>query len=172
MLNHMNIVCRAHRITALPYNMILTKIFQHFEISFHDEVFINPKLIDTINIHILKLMKIIKKWQWVAKTKGFDAESGPSTLPFERGDAMDEDDDDEDDAPPPSHPSDLPSSHMPSSFTSGFSFTKDHYNLLNGQIDSLTSTVDGLHNTVGSLQQSIDSLTLLLQQVLASQQVL
>ncbi|KAL2505902.1 hypothetical protein Adt_21523 [Abeliophyllum distichum] len=104
----------------------------------------------------------------MAKTKGFDAESRPSTLPFEGGKAMDEDNDDEEDAPFRCHLSDVPSSHMPSSFTSSFSFTEDHYNFLNGRIDSLTSTVDGLQNTVGGLQQSVEDLTSLLQQVLVS----
>ncbi|KAL2518140.1 Uncharacterized protein Adt_14387 [Abeliophyllum distichum] len=94
--------------------------------------------------------------QWVAKTKGFDAESGPSTLLFEGGEAMDEDDD-EDDTPLLPHPSDIPSSHMPSSSTSCSSFTEDHYNLLNDWIDSLTTMVDGL-------QQSVNGLTSLLQQ--------
>ncbi|KAL2517815.1 Uncharacterized protein Adt_14062 [Abeliophyllum distichum] len=116
-------------------------------------------------------MKIVKEnGQWVAKTKGFDAESRPSTLPFERCEVIDEDDVDEEDAPYLSYPSDVPSSHMLSSFTSSFSFTEDHYNLLNGQIDTLTSTVDDLQNTVEGLQQSVDDLTLLLQQVLALQQ--
>ncbi|KAL2471100.1 Uncharacterized protein Adt_39236 [Abeliophyllum distichum] len=85
--------------------------------------------------------------QWEAKTKGFDAKLGPSTLPFEGGKKMDEGDDDED-APPPSHP--RPSSHRPSS-TSGFFFTKDHYNLLNGQIDSLTTTGYNLHHSINGL---------------------
>ncbi|KAL2498170.1 hypothetical protein Adt_23720 [Abeliophyllum distichum] len=85
---------------------------------------------------------------------------------------MDEDDLDEEDAHLPSHPSDVLSSHMSSASTSGFSFTEDHYNLLNGRIDSLTSIVDGLQNTVEGLQQSVDGLTMLLHQVLASQQSL
>ncbi|KAL2542186.1 hypothetical protein Adt_03164 [Abeliophyllum distichum] len=106
--------------------------------------------------------------QWVAKIKGFDVESVPSTLPFERGEAMDEDDHDEEDAPTSSHPSDLRSSHIPSSF----SFSEDHYNFLNGRIDLLTSTVNGLQHTVDGLQQSVDGLTSLHQQVLASQQAL
>ncbi|KAL2527350.1 Uncharacterized protein Adt_12404 [Abeliophyllum distichum] len=89
-----------------------------------------------------------KKVQWMANTKGFDTESGPSTLPFEGSEAMDEDDDDEEDVPPLSHPSDVLSSHIPSSSASNFSFTKHHYNLLNVRIDSLTSTVDDLQNTV------------------------
>ncbi|KAL2541620.1 Uncharacterized protein Adt_02598 [Abeliophyllum distichum] len=102
MLNHMNIICCAHRITALPYGMILTKIFRHFEISFRDEIIINPKPTNTINNHSSGCMKILKEdGQCVMKTKDFDTESGPSTLPFEDGEAMDEDDDDEDDALPP-----------------------------------------------------------------------
>ncbi|KAL2517718.1 hypothetical protein Adt_13965 [Abeliophyllum distichum] len=123
--------------------------------------------------------------QWVAKTKGFDAESGPSTLPFEGGEKMDKDGDEED-TPLPSHPRERASSHMPSSSTSDFSFTEDHYNLLNGRIDSLTTTVDdlqhtmdGLQNTAASLQHSVEGLhhsinglTSLLQQVLASQQAI
>ncbi|KAL2466045.1 Uncharacterized protein Adt_41896 [Abeliophyllum distichum] len=126
--------------------MILTKIFHHFEIYFRDEVVINPKPTDTINIHILKHMKIVKEdGQWVVKTKGFDTESEPSTLPFEDGEEMDEADDEEN-ASPQSHPRDIPSSLVPSSFISSFSFTKDHYNILNGRIDSLTSTVESLQS--------------------------
>ncbi|KAL2526804.1 Uncharacterized protein Adt_11858 [Abeliophyllum distichum] len=109
-------------------------------------------------------MKIVKEnVQWVAKTKVFDAESRPSMLPFEGGEAMDEDDDDDDDEDAPIHSSYyIPSSHMSSFSTSGFSFTGDHNNLLNGRIDSLTSTVDSLQNTVGGLQQLVDGLTSLL----------
>ncbi|KAL2491458.1 hypothetical protein Adt_27086 [Abeliophyllum distichum] len=95
--------------------------------------------------------------------------SGPSTLLFEDGEEMDKGNDDED-AHLPSHP--RPSSNRPSSSTSGFSFTEDHYNVLNGRINSLTTTVEGLQHTVGYLQQSVDSMTLLLQQVLASHQAL
>ncbi|KAL2512657.1 Uncharacterized protein Adt_18257 [Abeliophyllum distichum] len=140
----MNAVHRGHRPMAIPYGMILTKIFQHFEIFFHDEVALNPKSTDTINIHTLKCMKIFKEdGQWVAKSKGFDDESGPSTFPFEGGEKIDEDED-----------TSLPRlrSHRPSSSYSGFTFTEDHYNLLNGRIDSLTSTVEGLHHTMGNLQ--------------------
>ncbi|KAL2497570.1 Uncharacterized protein Adt_23120 [Abeliophyllum distichum] len=101
-------------------------------------------------------MKIIKKnGQWVAQSKGFDDESGPSTLPFEGGEEMDEDEDE----PPP-----RPHSQRPSSSTLGF--TDDHFNLLNGRIDSLTSSVEGLHHTtedlrhtMGTLQQSVDGMT-------------
>ncbi|KAL2461749.1 Uncharacterized protein Adt_45169 [Abeliophyllum distichum] len=103
----------------------------------------------------------------VAKSKGFDDESGPSTLPFE-----DEDLHDDEDAPPLSPP--RPRSHRPSSSTSGFN--EDHFNLLNGRIDSLASTVDGLQHvvsdlqntaanlqtTVGGLQTSVDGITFLL----------
>ncbi|KAL2531669.1 Uncharacterized protein Adt_05020 [Abeliophyllum distichum] len=104
-------------------------------------------------------MKIFKEdGQWVAKSKGFDDESGPSTLPFEGGEEMDEDEDE----PPP-----RPRSQRPSSSTSDF--TEDHFNLLNGRIDSLTSSVDGLHHTanelrltMGTLQQSVDGMTSLL----------
>ncbi|KAL2531825.1 Uncharacterized protein Adt_05176 [Abeliophyllum distichum] len=160
MLNHMNTVHRGHQPMALPYGMILTKIFQHFELSLHDEVFLSPKPTDTINICTLRCMKIIKEnGQWVAKSKGFDDESGPSTLPFEGGEDMDDDDDD----PPP-----RPRSQRPSSSTS--SFIDDHFNLLNGRIDSLTSSVEGLHHTaddlrhtMGTLQQSMDRMTSLLQ---------
>ncbi|KAL2518349.1 hypothetical protein Adt_14596 [Abeliophyllum distichum] len=56
----------------------------------------------------------------------------------------------------------------PSSST--FSFTEDHFNLLNGRIDLLTSSVEGLHQTaedlrltMGTLQQSVDRMTSLLQ---------
>ncbi|KAL2541940.1 hypothetical protein Adt_02918 [Abeliophyllum distichum] len=90
------------------------------------------------------------------ENKRFDAESELSTLPFEDSEEIDEADEEEDDSSL-SRPRDIPSSQMSSS-SSGFSFTEDHYNLLNGQIDFLTSTVEGL--------QSI------LQQVLVAQQAL
>ncbi|KAL2490883.1 hypothetical protein Adt_26511 [Abeliophyllum distichum] len=78
----------------------------------------------------------------------------------------------DEDAPPPSLP--RPRSHRLSSSTSGF--TEDHFNLLNGRIDSLASTVDGLQHvvsdlqnteaniqtTVGRLQSSVDGITSLL----------
>ncbi|KAL2493337.1 Uncharacterized protein Adt_28965 [Abeliophyllum distichum] len=152
----MNTIHRTHRVTALPYSMILTKIFRYLEISFHDEVALNPKPTDTINILTLKSMKIIKEdGQWIAKTKEFDAESRSSTLPFEGGEDMDKDNDEED-VPSTSHP--RLSLHRPSSSTSGFTFIEDHYNFLNGRIDSLISTVEGLQSMI--------------QQVLASQQVI
>ncbi|KAL2527298.1 Uncharacterized protein Adt_12352 [Abeliophyllum distichum] len=145
MLNNMNTVHSGHRPMALPYGMILTKIFQQFEVSFYDEVVLNPKL-------TLKRMRIFEEdGQWVANTKEFDDESGPSTLSFDCGKEMVEDED----APQP-----RPRSHRSSSSTSGFSFTKDHYNL---RIDSLTSTVEGLFHTVENLQQSINDMTSLLQ---------
>ncbi|KAL2498122.1 Uncharacterized protein Adt_23672 [Abeliophyllum distichum] len=130
--------------------MILTKVFEHFGISVHDSVVLLPTATDTINISTLKGMKILKDdGQWVAKSKGFDDESGPSTLPFEGGEEMDEDEDE----PPP-----RPRSNRPTSSTSDFTFTDDHYNLLNGRIDSLASTVESVQS--------------LLHQVIASQQVL
>ncbi|KAL2517230.1 Uncharacterized protein Adt_13477 [Abeliophyllum distichum] len=105
-------------------------------------------------------MKIIKKdGQWVAQSKGFDDESGSSTLLLEGGEEIDEDEDE---------PSPRPSSQGSSSSTS--SFTKDHFNLLNGRIDSLTSLVEGLHHTaedlrhtMGTLRQSLDRMISLLQ---------
>ncbi|KAL2513126.1 Uncharacterized protein Adt_18726 [Abeliophyllum distichum] len=164
----MNSVLSGTRPKALPYGMILTKNFQHFEISFRDSVAVLPKATDTINVLILKRMKIFKEnGQWVAKSKGFDHESGPSTLPFEG-----EDTHDEEDALSPSPP--RPRSHQSSSSTS--SFNEDHFNLLNGRIDSLASTVDDLQHavsylqytaaniqtTVGGLQTSVDGITSLL----------
>ncbi|KAL2470950.1 Uncharacterized protein Adt_39086 [Abeliophyllum distichum] len=65
----------------------------HREISFRDSVAVLPKATDTINILTLKWMKIFKEnGQWVAKSKGFDDESGPSTLPFECEDIHDNED--------------------------------------------------------------------------------
>ncbi|KAL2492969.1 Uncharacterized protein Adt_28597 [Abeliophyllum distichum] len=152
----MNTVHRGHRPMALPYGMILTKIFQHHQISFRDEVVFSAKPTDTIDIRTLRRMKIIKQdGQWVAQSKGFDDDSGPSTLPFESGEDMDED------VPPPSPP--RPRSHRPSSSTSDVN--EDQFNLLNGRIDSLTSTVDGmqlavndLHNTTTTIQATVDGI--------------
>ncbi|KAL2497944.1 Uncharacterized protein Adt_23494 [Abeliophyllum distichum] len=103
-------------------------------------------------------MKIFKEdGKWVAKSKGFDNESGPSTLPFE-GEEIDVDEDE----PPP-----RPQAQRPSSSSS--SFTEYHFNLLNSRIDSLTSSAKGLHNmvddlrcTMGTLQHSVDGMTSLL----------
>ncbi|KAL2486692.1 Uncharacterized protein Adt_31448 [Abeliophyllum distichum] len=121
MIQHMSCVLSGTRAKALPYDMILTKIFQHFEVSIRDSVALLPKATDTINTLTLKQIKIFKEdGQWVAKTKGFDDESGPSTLPF-KGEELDVDEDE----PPP-----RPRSHQPSSSTSGFN--EDHFNLLNG----------------------------------------
>ncbi|KAL2532798.1 Uncharacterized protein Adt_06149 [Abeliophyllum distichum] len=154
MLNHIDTILSDTRTKALPYGMILTKIFQQFKVSFRDEIALLPKSTDTINTLTLRRMKIFKDdGQWVAKSKGFDNESGPSTLPFEGGEEMDEGNDDED-APPPSQP--RPQSHRPSSSTSGFN--EDNYNLLNGRIDSLTSTVDGLKHAVSDLQNTVASI--------------
>ncbi|KAL2457707.1 Uncharacterized protein Adt_46257 [Abeliophyllum distichum] len=123
MLHRMDSVLSGTRTKALPYRMILTKKFQHFEVSFRDLVALLSNATYTINTLTLKYMKIIKKdGQWVAQSKVFDDESGPSTLPFEDGDEMDEDEDE----PPP-----RPRSNRPSSSTSSFTFTEDHYNMLN-----------------------------------------
>ncbi|KAL2475329.1 Uncharacterized protein Adt_36065 [Abeliophyllum distichum] len=98
MIQHMNSVLSGSRPKALPYGMILTKVFDHFGVSVLNTTALIPKATDTINILTLKRMKIFKEnGQWVAKSKGFDDESGPSTLPFE-GEDMDADED----APPPS----------------------------------------------------------------------
>ncbi|KAL2461977.1 Uncharacterized protein Adt_45397 [Abeliophyllum distichum] len=100
MIQHMNSVLSGTRAKALPYGMILTKIFQHSNVSFCDSVVLLPKVTDTMNTLTLKRMKIFKEdGQWVAKSKGFDDESGPSTLPFELGEETDKDEDD-----PPSRP--------------------------------------------------------------------
>lgn len=54
---------------------------------------------DTITIQAFKLMKIVKEnAQWEAQTKGFDADSGLLTLPFER-DEEEGGDDHNDDVP-------------------------------------------------------------------------
>ncbi|KAL2519060.1 Uncharacterized protein Adt_15307 [Abeliophyllum distichum] len=163
MIQHMTSVLSGTRPKMLPYEMILTKHFQHFEISFRDSVAVLPKATNFINVLTLKRMKIFKEnRQWMAKSKGFDDESGPSTLPFEGEDLHDDED-----APPPSPP-------LPSSST--FDFNKDHFNLLNGRIDSLVSTVDGLQHassdlqntaatiqtTLGRLQTSVNGITSLL----------
>ncbi|KAL2480372.1 Uncharacterized protein Adt_33338 [Abeliophyllum distichum] len=98
MIQHMNSVLSGSRSKALPYGMILTKVFEHFGVSVLNTTALVPKATDTINTLTLKRMKIFKEnGQWVAKSKGFDDESGPSTLPFE-GEDMDADED----APPPS----------------------------------------------------------------------
>ncbi|KAL2542470.1 Uncharacterized protein Adt_03448 [Abeliophyllum distichum] len=125
-----------------------------------DKISISKKSTDTINLSTIKRMKIIKEQgQWMAKTKEFDTESGPSTLPFEGDEVVGDNGQDEEDVPLRSPPQDIPrSSFPPSSFS--FTFSEDHYNLLNGWIDFLTSIVD-------SLQHSMDGLTSLLQQVLA-----
>ncbi|KAL2526934.1 Uncharacterized protein Adt_11988 [Abeliophyllum distichum] len=105
-------------------------------------------------------MKIVKEnRQCVAKSEGFDDESGPYTSPFESGEEMDEEEDE---------PSPRPRSQRSLSSTSGF--TEDHFNLLNGHINSLTSLMEGLHHTaeglrytMGTLQQSVVDMTTLLQ---------
>ncbi|KAL2504900.1 Uncharacterized protein Adt_20521 [Abeliophyllum distichum] len=155
MLNHMDSVLRSTNPKALPYGMILAKIFQHFKVSFRNAITLLPKSTDTINALALKRMKFFKEdGQWVTKSKGFDDESRHSTLPFEGGEEMDENKDD---------PLSRLRSHRPSSSTSGFTFTEDHFNLLNGRIDLLISTMEGLHHTaeglhhtMGTLQQLVD----------------
>ncbi|KAL2542854.1 hypothetical protein Adt_03832 [Abeliophyllum distichum] len=136
--------------------------FSSGTVSFHDSVTLPPKATDTINTTTLKCMKIIEKdEQWVAQSKGFDDELGPSTLSFEGGEEMDEAEDEDEPLP-------KPRSQRPSSSTSYF--TEHHFNLLNGRIDSLTSSIEGLHHaaedlrhTIGTLQQSMDGMTSLLQ---------
>ncbi|KAL2491723.1 Uncharacterized protein Adt_27351 [Abeliophyllum distichum] len=130
-----------------------------------DDVSISQKPTDIINLSTLKGMKIVKEpRKWVAKTKEFDTESGPSTLPLERDEAMEVDGQDEKDAPFRSPPHDIPRSSITSTSFS-FNFSEDYYNLLNAWIDSYTFTVD-------DLQYSLDGLSSLLQQVLVSQQTL
>ncbi|KAL2486800.1 Uncharacterized protein Adt_31556 [Abeliophyllum distichum] len=60
MIQHMSYVLSGTRAKALPYGMIFTKIFQHFDVSFRDSVALLLKAIDTINILTLKRMKIVK----------------------------------------------------------------------------------------------------------------
>ncbi|KAL2498236.1 hypothetical protein Adt_23786 [Abeliophyllum distichum] len=69
MILHMNSVLSGTIPKALPYGMILTKVFEHFDDSVHDSVALLPKATDTINISTLKRMKIFKEdGQWVAKS--------------------------------------------------------------------------------------------------------
>lgn len=78
--------------------------------------------------------------QWVAGTKGFKTESSLLTLPFEgyENEIADDHNDDRPLVPCPAH--DIQGSS--SSPTDRFTFTEDHYKLLNGRIDSLTSFVE------------------------------
>ncbi|KAL2497326.1 hypothetical protein Adt_22876 [Abeliophyllum distichum] len=72
------IVLSSTRPKALPYGMILTKVFEHFGVSVHDSVALLPKATDTINTLTLKRMKIFKKdGQWVAKSKGLTISRDP-----------------------------------------------------------------------------------------------
>ncbi|KAL2526153.1 Uncharacterized protein Adt_11207 [Abeliophyllum distichum] len=71
MIQHMTSVLSGIRPKVLPYRMILTRIFQHFEISFRDPVAVLPKATDTINILTLKRMKIFKK-----KDNGWQSQKG------------------------------------------------------------------------------------------------
>ncbi|KAL2486962.1 Uncharacterized protein Adt_31718 [Abeliophyllum distichum] len=54
MIQHMSCVLSGTRAKTLPYGMILTKIFQHFDISFRNLVVLLSKATDTINILTLK----------------------------------------------------------------------------------------------------------------------
>ncbi|KAL2526078.1 Uncharacterized protein Adt_11132 [Abeliophyllum distichum] len=67
MIQLMTSILSGTRPEALPYGMILTKIFQHFEISFRNSIAVLPKATDSINVLTLKRMKIFKKtdngWQ-------------------------------------------------------------------------------------------------------------
>ncbi|KAL2512928.1 Uncharacterized protein Adt_18528 [Abeliophyllum distichum] len=110
-------------------------------------------------LHNIIFHNIVPRKGHLDESKGFDDELRPSTFPFEDGEEMDEDEDD---------PLPRPRSHRPSSSTLGF--TEDHFNLLIGGIDSLTSSVEGLHHmvedlhhTMDTLQQSVDGMTSLLQ---------
>lgn len=85
-----------------------------------------------------------RTWSMAAHTKGFDPTSGPSTLIL---------DGDEDDMPKLPNPSlDIPGSSVPPSSIGGFTFTEDHYNLLNGEVDLLTSSADKLGWMLHQLQ--------------------
>lgn len=77
----MKLVHSATHIKALPYDMLLTKIFK---ISPNGEVLESLRPTDTINIHTFKHFRIVKEHgQWVACTKGFNSNSGPLTLPLD-----------------------------------------------------------------------------------------
>lgn len=85
----------------------------------------------------------------MAHTKGFDPTSGSSTLHFDE----DENDDDDDMPHIPNLHHDISSSSTPLSI-GGFTFTEDHYNLVNGHIDSLASSIDGLSRYTPSSTRS------------------
>ncbi|KAL2474409.1 Uncharacterized protein Adt_35145 [Abeliophyllum distichum] len=124
--NQLTLTCRV-------LHNIIAHIIVPRKVSFCDSVVLLPKASDTINTSTLKRMKIFKEdGQWVAKSKGFDNELGPSTLPFEGGEEMDDDEDE---------PLPRPRSQRSSSSASGFN--EDHFNLLNGRIDSFTSSIEG-----------------------------
>ncbi|KAL2512182.1 Uncharacterized protein Adt_17782 [Abeliophyllum distichum] len=151
------------------YSRVMIKHFEEARRLSSNQLTLPCRVLHNIISHILVPRKchLDEDGQWVAQSKGFDDESGPSTLPFEGGEEMGEDEDE----PPP-----RPSSHQPPSSTSDFTFTEDHYNLLNGRIDSLASTIDGLQlavsdlqntaatiqTTVGGLQTSVNGITSLL----------
>lgn len=124
--------------------MLFMKICKHFNVSLDGEIFVRLRSTDTINIQTLKRMKITKEHgQWVADTKGFDSISGPSKIPCEG---------DEDDDVPEAPPHDISGSNIPRSLGSGFTFTVDQYYMLNGRIDSLTSSVNSLDRMLHQMQ--------------------
>lgn len=83
-LGLMKLLYSSQHIKTLPYRMLHTKIFKHFDVPLSDETCVKLHPTDTISIQTLKRMKIVKSHgQWVAHTKGFDPSSGPSTLSFE-----------------------------------------------------------------------------------------
>lgn len=136
-LGLMKLIHTSRYTKALPYGMLLTKNFKHFNVSLDGEGIVKPCPIYTINIQTFKHMKSYKtQGQWVAYTKGFDLASGPSTLPFEEEEEVADED-----VPLPSHPSSILTSGAPLSFSHGFTFIEGHFNLLNGCLDSLTSLV-------------------------------
>lgn len=59
-LGDMKLVYSTRHIKTLPYGMFLTKILKHFEISLYGETFVSLYPIGTINIQIVKCMKIVK----------------------------------------------------------------------------------------------------------------
>lgn len=77
----------------------------------------------------------------MAHTEGFNPTSGHSTIPFDRDEGEDKDDDNIPCVPDPHH--DILSSSAPLPIDD-FTFTKDHYNLFNGRINSLALSVDRL----------------------------
>ncbi|KAL2505880.1 zf-RVT domain-containing protein [Abeliophyllum distichum] len=166
--NQLTLIYRVlHNIIAhiiVPRKGLLDEV-NHYDVFLLDSILIGQKL--DLSYIMLQHMNSVHSGTRPKRTgngwqspREFDDESGLSTLPFEGGEKMDDDDEDE---PPP-----RPRSQRPSSST--FGFTEDYFNLLNGQIESLTSSVDGLHNTaedlrntMRTLQESVKGITALLQ---------